>query len=189
MPRDKERDDNVIEFVELNMRRIYFPLKDRDISELKAGDEVLLNGYVYTARDQTHIRLIRDIERDRLPFDLRGQTIYYAGSTPAPSGKIIGSCGPTTSGRMDAFTPALLKAGIKAMIGKGRRSEEVRQAIRRHKAVYFLTIAGAGAYLSKKIFDAKPVLYKDLGTEAVHKLKVRDFPAIVGIDSNGHSIY
>jgi len=171
------------------MRRIYIPLKDEDIQKLKAGDEVLLSGCLYTARDQTHIRLLKDIGQKTLPIDLRGQAIYYAGPTPAPSGKIIGSCGPTTSGRMDAFTPALLKAGIKAMIGKGRRSEEVRQAIGRHKAVYFLTIAGAGAYLSKKIVEARPVLYKELGTEAVYKLKVKDFPVIVGIDSRGRSIY
>ncbi len=159
------------------------------IQSLKAGDEVLLNGYVYTARDQTHLRLIKDIGKKKLPFDLRGQVIYYAGPTPAPPGKIIGSCGPTTSGRMDPFTPALLKAGIKAMIGKGKRSEKVRQAIKRYKAVYFLTIAGAGAYLSKRITVAKPVLYKDLGAEAVYRLKIRDFPAIVGIDSKGKSIY
>ncbi len=148
-----------------------------------------MNGYVYTARDQTHLRLIKDIGKKKLPFDLHGQTIYYTGPTPAPRGKKIGSCGPTTSGRMDAFTPALLKAGIKGMIGKGRRSEEVRQAIKRHKAVYFLAIAGAGAYLSKKIAEAKPVLYKDLGAEAVYRLKVRDFPVVVGIDSKGRSIY
>lgn len=171
------------------MRKIYIPLKDEDIQELKAGDEVLLSGYLYTARDRTHIRLLKDIGRKILPFDLRGQTIYYSGPTPAPSGKIIGSCGPTTSGRMDAFTPALLKAGIKAIIGKGRRSEEVRQAIGRYKAVYFLAIAGAGAYLSKKIVEARPVLYKDLGTEAVYRLKVKDFPVIVGIDSRGMSVY
>lgn len=165
------------------------PLTPEIIQSLKAGDEVLLSGYVYTARDQTHLRLIEDIGKKKLPFDLRGQVIYYAGPTPAPPRKITGSCGPTTSGRMDPFTPALLKAGIKAMIGKGKRSEEVRQAIKRYKAVYFLTIAGAGAYLSKKIIEAKPVLYRDLGAEAVYRLKVRDFPAIVGIDSRGKSIY
>jgi len=168
---------------------IKLPLTPEMIRSLRAGDEVLLSGYLYTARDQTHIRLLKDIGRKTLPIDLRGQTIYYAGPTPAPFGKIIGSCGPTTSGRMDAFTPALLKAGIKAMIGKGRRSEEVRLAIRRYKAVYFLTIAGAGAYLSKKIVEARPVLYKDLGTEAVYRLKVKDFPVIVGIDSRGRSLY
>lgn len=168
---------------------IKLPLTPEVILSLRAGDEVLLSGYLYTARDQTHIRLLKDIGRKTLPFGLRGQTIYYSGPTPAPSGKIIGSCGPTTSGRMDAFTPALLKAGIKAMIGKGRRSEEIRRAIRKYKAVYFLTISGAGAYLSKKIVEAGPVLYQDLGAEAVYMLKVKDFPAIVGIDSKGRSVY
>lgn len=167
------------------MKNIYFPLKDKDISGLKAGDEVLLNGYVYTARDQTHIRLIKDIERGKLPFDLRGQVIYYAGPTPARPGKIIGSCGPTTACRMDAWTPRLLKAGLKGMIGKGRRSEEVIKAITEYKAVYFLAIGGAGAFLSKKILEAAPVAYKDLGTEAVYRLKLKDFPVIVGIDSKG----
>ncbi len=170
-------------------RSIKLPLTSEIIQSLRAGDEVLLSGYVYTARDQTHLRLIKDIGKKKLPFDLCGQTIYYAGPTPAPFGKVIGSCGPTTSGRMDAFTPALLKAGAKGMIGKGRRSEEVRQAIKRYKAVYFLTIAGAGAYLSKKILEAKPVLYEDLGTEAVYRLRIKDFPAIVGIDSKGRSLY
>ena len=170
-------------------RSIRLPLTPEIIRSLNTGDEILLNGYLYTARDQTHIRLLKDIRRKKLPFDLHGQTFYYAGPTPAPFGKIVGSCGPTTSGRMDAFTPALLKAGVKGMIGKGRRSEEVRQAIKRYKAVYFLTIAGAGAYLSKKILEAKPVLYKDLGTEAVYRLRIKDFPAIVGIDSKGRSLY
>lgn len=185
MPRDEERKRHSLKMT----RSIKLPLTPEMIPSLKAGDEVLLNGYLYTARDQTHIRLLKDVKRGRIPFDLHGQTIYYAGPTPACRGKVIGSCGPTTSDRMDAFTPALLKAGIKGMIGKGRRSEEVRQAIKRHKAVYFLTIAGAGAYLSKRILGAKLVLYKDLGTEAVYRLRVKDFPVIVGIDSKGHSIY
>lgn len=171
------------------MKRIKIPFKDKEIETLKAGEEVLLDGYVYTARDQTHLRLVKDIAKKRLPFDLKGQVIYYAGPTPTPKGRIIGSCGPTTSSRMDDFTPALLKAGLKGMIGKGRRCEEVRQAIKRHKAVYFLTIAGAGAYLSKRVVETKPIAYKDLGTEAIYRLKVKDFPAIVGIDSKGHSIY
>jgi len=114
--------------------------------------------------------------------------IYYTGPTPARPGKAIGSCGPTTSSRMDIFTPHLLSAGLKGMIGKGSRSEDVRRAIKKHKAVYFITIAGAGAYLSKRITEAKPVLYKDLGAEAVYRLKLKDFPAIVGIDSMGKEI-
>ncbi len=149
----------------------------------------MLDGYVYTARDQTHLRLIKEIARKKMPFDLKGQVIYYAGPTPTPKGKVIGSCGPTTSSRMDDFTPALLKAGLKGMIGKGRRSEEVRRAIKKYKAVYFLTIAGAGAYLSKRIVETKPIAYKDLGAEAIYRLKVKNFPAIVGIDSKGRSLY
>lgn len=168
---------------------IDLPLTEEAVNTLKAGDEVLLNGYVYTARDQTHFRLMKDIADKRPPFDLKGQTIYYAGPTPARPGKIIGSCGPTTSSRMDFFTPALLQKGLKAMIGKGRRSEDVRRAIKKYKAVYFLAIAGAGAYLSKKIVEAKPVYYKDLGAEAIYRLKIKDFPVIVGIDSKGKSVY
>ncbi|MDD4879475.1 MAG: FumA C-terminus/TtdB family hydratase beta subunit [Candidatus Omnitrophica bacterium] len=167
------------------VRSIQLPLKDDVIKTLRAGDEVLLNGYVYTARDQAHFRLVGAYAKKKMPLDLRGQVIYYTGPTPGRPGKIIGSCGPTTSSRMDFFTPHLLKAGLKGMIGKGSRSEDVRRAIKRHKAVYFITIAGAGAYLSKKITEANPVLYKDLGAEAVYKLKLKDFPAIVGIDPKG----
>lgn len=169
-------------------RSIRLPLTDEVIKSLKAGDEILLNGYVYTARDQAHFRLVREFTEKKMPIKLNGQTIYYAGPTPTRPVKIIGSCGPTTSSRMDFFTPHLLKAGLKGMIGKGARSEDVRRAIKRHKAVYFITIAGAGAYLSKKVVEAKPVLYKDLGAEAIYRLKLKDFPAIVGIDSRGKEI-
>lgn len=169
-------------------RPILLPLKDDVIKTLRAGDEVLLNGYVYTARDQAHFRLAGAYAKKKMPLDLKGQVIYYTGPTPARPGKAIGSCGPTTSSRMDFFTPHLLKAGLKGMIGKGSRSEDVRRAIKKHKAVYFITIAGAGAYLSKKIAEAKLVLYKDLGAEAVYRLKLKDFPAIVGIDSMGKEI-
>lgn len=167
------------------MKRINLPLKDKDIATLKAGEQVLLNGYVYTARDQTHTRLLKDISAKKPAVDLRGQTIYYAGPAPTPPGMAIGSCGPTTSARMDAFTPALLKYGIKAMIGKGKRSAKVKEAIKRYGAVYFLTVGGAGAYLAKRVIQATPLLYKQLGAEAVYRLKIKDFPAIVGIDSKG----
>lgn len=170
------------------IRSIQLPLKDDVIRTLRAGDEVLLNGSVYTARDQAHFRLVGAYAKKKMPLDIRGQVIYYTGPTPARPGKSVGSCGPTTSSRMDFFTPHLLKAGLKGMIGKGSRSEDVRRAIKRYKAVYFITIAGAGAYLSKKIIGAKPVLYKDLGAEAVYKLKLKDFPAIVGIDPMGKEI-
>jgi fumarate hydratase subunit beta len=170
------------------MKRISTPLKDEDIKKLKAGDEVLLNGYVYTARDQTHFRLVKALAEKKMPIDLRGQVIYYAGPTPTCPGKVIGSCGPTTSSRMDLFTPRLLEAGLKGMMGKGSRSEDVRRAIKKNKAVYFITIAGAGAYLSKKVVEARAILYKDLGAEAIYGLKLKDFPAIVGIDSTGKEI-
>ncbi|MDD5269675.1 MAG: FumA C-terminus/TtdB family hydratase beta subunit [Candidatus Omnitrophica bacterium] len=169
-------------------RSIQLPLSPETIKTLKAGDEVLLNGYVYTARDQAHFRFVKAISEKKVPALIKGQTVYYAGPTPACPGKVIGSCGPTTSSRMDFFTPHLLKAGLKGMIGKGARSEDVRRSIKRYKAVYFMTIAGAGAYLSGKIIEARPVMYKDLGAEAVYRLKLKDFPAIVGIDSNGKEI-
>ncbi|MDD5662528.1 MAG: FumA C-terminus/TtdB family hydratase beta subunit [Candidatus Omnitrophica bacterium] len=166
------------------MKRINTPLTEKDILRLKAGDEVLLSGDIYTSRDQAHKRLIK-----KLPFKIKSAVIYYCGPTQTPPRKIIGSCGPTTSSRMDAFTPLLLKRGLKAMIGKGRRSEEVRRAIKKYRAVYFLAYAGCGALISKYVKKAKPVAYRDLGPEAVYKLTVRDFPLIVGIDAKGRSIY
>lgn len=160
------------------------------MENLKAGDKFFLNGIIYTARDQAHKRLVGEIKKGRkLPFDLKGQIIYYCGPTRTPKGKIIGSCGPTTSSRMDEFTSALLKAGLKAMIGKGARSKEVIKAIKKYKAVYFLTYAGCGALLSKYVKSIKPIAYKDLGAEAIYKLEVKDFPLIVGIDSYGNDIY
>ena len=160
------------------------------MKNLKAGETFILSGVIYTARDQAHKRLIAAIKKGKkLPLDLKGGIIYYCGPTKTPRGKIIGSCGPTTSARMDEFTPLLLKRGLKGMIGKGRRSEIVRQAIKKYKAVYFLTFAGCGALLSKYVKSVTPVAYKDLGPEAILKLEVKDFPLIVGIDSRGRSIY
>jgi fumarate hydratase subunit beta len=164
---------------------------------LKVGAKFLFSGVIYTARDQAHKRLVEAIKKGKkLPIDLKGQIIYYCGPTPAPKGlpagrqgKIIGSCGPTTSSRMDEFTPALLKAGLKAMIGKGSRAPEVIKAIKKYRGVYFLTYAGCGALLAKYVKKAKPVAYKDLGAEAIFKLEVKDFPLIVGIDAKGRSIY
>lgn len=160
------------------------------IRSLKAGDSFTYSGAVYTARDQAHKRLVEAVKRGKkLPIDLRGRIIYYCGPTDTPKGKIIGSCGPTTSSRMDEFTPALLKKGIIGMIGKGRRSEKVRQAIARHKAVYFLTFAGCGALLTKYITKKEIVAYKDLGAEAVYRLELKNFPLIVCIDSRGRDLY
>ena len=164
------------------MKKIISPLNKEQIESLKAGDEVLLNGIIYTARDQAHKRLVEAIKQHKkLPFNLKDQIIYYCGPTPARKGKVIGSCGPTTSRRMDEFTPALLKQGLKGMIGKGERSKEVISAIKKYKAVYFLTYAGCGALLAKFVKKAKIVSYADLGPEAIRKLEVKDFPLIVRV--------
>lgn len=150
----------------------------------------MLSGTIYTGRDQAHKRLVEAIKEGRRPpIDLKGQIIYYCGPTKTPKGKIIGSCGPTTSSRMDEFTPTLLKLGVKGMIGKGGRAKEVIAAIKKYKAVYFLTYAGCGALLAKYVKKNEPVAYQDLGPEAIYKLQVRDFPVIVGIDTRGGSIY
>jgi fumarate hydratase subunit beta len=160
------------------------------IKNLKAGDRFFLNGTIYTARDQAHKRLAQAIKQGRkLPIDLKDQIIYYCGPTKTPKGKVIGACGPTTSSRMDEFTPVLLKAGLKGMIGKGARSREVIRAIKKYKAVYFLTYAGCGALLSKYVKKAKLIAYKDLGPEAIYQLEVKDFPLIVGINAKGNNVY
>jgi len=162
----------------------------KKIEELNVGDVVLLSATVYTARDQTHKRLAEAIaKRKKLPLKLKGAMVYYCGPTKTPKGRAIGSCGPTTSSRMDKFTPALLKAGVKAMIGKGSRSQDVIKAIKKYRAVYFLTYAGCGALLSEYVKKSTPVAYKDLGPEAILKLEIRSFPVIVGIDAKGRSIY
>ncbi|MFC1657847.1 FumA C-terminus/TtdB family hydratase beta subunit [Candidatus Omnitrophota bacterium] len=171
------------------MKKISTPLEKKQIAKLKAGEEVFLSGVIYTARDQAHKKIYERISRKKsLPLALHGQVIYYCGPTPAAKGRIIGSCGPTTSSRMDKFTPALLKAGLAAMIGKGRRSKEVIQAIKKNRAVYFLTLAGCGALLSEYVTAMKPVAYKDLGPEAIYCLAVKDFPLVVAVDSKGRSI-
>ncbi|MDP2939542.1 MAG: FumA C-terminus/TtdB family hydratase beta subunit [Candidatus Omnitrophota bacterium] len=172
------------------MEKIDTPLTKDKVRTFKAGDELLLSGTIYTARDQAHKRLVDAIiKKNKLPFDLRGQIIYYCGPTKTPKGKSIGSCGPTTSSRMDSFTPTLLKAGLKGMIGKGRRSKEVVSAIKKYKAVDFLTYAGCGALLSQKVKKVTPIAFKDLGPEAIYKLEVKDFPVIVAVDKNGRDIY
>lgn len=165
-------------------KKIILPIDDSTLAILRVGDRILLNGVIYTARDAAHKRIIK-----KLPFDIRGQVIYYTGPTPAPRGKIIGSCGPTTSARMDIYTPLLLKLGLKGMIGKGSRSNEVINAIKKYKAVYFVAVGGAGALLSKKIKSAEIIAYRDLGPEAIYKLEVENLPVVVGIDSSGKSIF
>lgn len=169
------------------MRKLELPLR---ISELECGDRVYFSGMLFTARDRAHMRLAQALETGRqLPVDLEDAFIYYCGPTATPRGRIIGSCGPTTASRMDNFTPALLQAGVKGMIGKGSRSQEVAEAIKKYKAVYFLTLAGCGALLSKYVKGKQLVAYEDLGPEAIFRLEVENFPLIVGIDSRGRSIY
>jgi fumarate hydratase subunit beta len=170
--------------------KIDTPLTKEKLSALKVGDEVLLSGTIFTARDAAHKKLHEILVKGgKLPINLENAAIYYAGPAPAPAGRPIGSCGPTTSSRMDAFTPGLIKLGLKGMIGKGARSEEVRRAVMKHGCVYFIAIGGLGALLSLKVKSCRQILFKDLGPEAVHKLEVKDFPLIVGIDTKGKDIY
>jgi fumarate hydratase subunit beta len=170
--------------------KIHTPLDEKTVKKLRPGMWVEITGEIFGARDCAHKRLVEMIKKGRkLPFDLKGAIIYYVGPTPASKGKIIGSCGPTTSNRMDVYTPALLENGLKGMIGKGLRSEEVRQAIEKHKAVYFITFGGCGAYLSKFIKKSEIIAFPELGPEALYRFEVSGFPAIVGIDSCGKDIY
>lgn len=162
------------------MKNVQLPLTKNIIKTLKPGEQILLSGPVLTVRDAAHKRLVIALQSGRkLPILLKNETIYYTGPTPAKPGDIIGSCGPTTSARMDPFTPVLLKHGLIGMIGKGERSEEVTQAIKRAGAIYFITIGGAGAYLQDKIKKNEIVAYEDLGTESIRRLIVKDFPVIV----------
>ena len=163
---------------------ISLPLSENDILELKAGDYVYLNGIMFSARDAAHDRM-----QDSIPFDIQNQTIYYLGPSPAREGNVIGSAGPTTSSRMDKYTPRLLDMGLRGMIGKGKRSKEVIEAVVRNKAVYFAAVGGAGALLSKCIKSSEIIAYEDLGTEAIRKLTVEKFPVIVVIDSYGNNLY
>lgn len=166
------------------------PIDRRDASALRAGDYVLLTGTIYTARDAAHKRMQETLDAGgALPFDIRNNVIYYMGPSPAREGRPIGSAGPTTSSRMDKYTPLLLDMGLGAMIGKGKRSKSVKEAIARNGSVYFAAVGGAGAILSKKICSSEVIAYSDLGTEAVRRLEVKDFPVIVVIDSLGNDLY
>ena len=172
------------------MKKINLPLTDDVIEELRCGDSVLLTGVMYVARDAAHRRMVESIDNgEPLPFDIRGQIIYYMGPSPAPPGKVIGSAGPTTSGRMDRYTPKLIERGLKGMIGKGMRSQSVKEAILKFKAVYFGAVGGAGAVISRSIKKSEIVAYDDLGAEAVRKIEVEDFPAIVVNDIHGADLY
>lgn len=170
--------------------RIKSPMEPGVAAKLKAGDQVLIAGVVLTARDAAHKRIVEALDRgEKLPFDLKGQTLYYMGPSPARPGQVIGAAGPTTSGRMDSYTPRILAAGVVAMIGKGTRSPAVKEAIKKHGAVYMAAIGGAGALISKTIKKAEVLAYEDLGAEAVRRLEVVDFPAIVINDARGGDLY
>lgn len=159
-------------------------------SVLKAGDRVNLSGTVYTSRDAAHKRIFQYLDEGKeLPFELEGACIYFAGPTPTPEGMVIGSCGPTTSGRMDVYSPRLLDLGLAAMIGKGERNKDVCDAIVRNNAIYFCAIGGAGALYAKQIVSCEEIAFKDLGCESVKRLELSDFPVIVGIDSHGGNLF
>jgi len=166
------------------------PLTDDVVESLKVGDQVLINGTVYTARDAAHKRLVDLIAKgEPLPFDVKGQIIYFVGPTPPKPGQVIGSAGPTTSYRMNAYTPIVIEAGQKGMIGKGEMGPDVVAAMKKHKAVYFAAVGGAGALIAKAITGAEIVAYEDLGAEAIRKLTVKEFPAIVALDCHGGNLY
>ena len=166
------------------------PISEKDTVKLHSGDYVYISGTIYTARDAAHKRMQEALERgEELPVDMKDNIIYYMGPSPAREGRPIGSAGPTTASRMDKYAPKLLDMGLKGMIGKGKRSQEVTDAIVRNKAVYFAAVGGAGALLSKSIIASEVIAYDDLGTEAIRKLTVKNFPVIVVIDSEGTNLY
>lgn len=166
------------------------PISDEDAKTLRAGDYVYITGTIYTARDAAHKRMQETLDRgEQLPLDMNNNIIYYMGPSPAREGRPIGSAGPTTASRMDKYAPKLLDLGLKGMIGKGKRTQEVKDAIIRNGAVYFAAVGGAGALLSKSIIASEVIAYDDLGTEAIRKLEVKDFPVIVVIDAEGNNLY
>lgn len=174
----------------MEIRKITTPLKDKVIEQLKAGEKVFLSGYIYTARDAAHKRFLEALgEGLKLPFDIKEQVIYYSGPSPAPPGRVIGACGPTTSSRMDAYAPTLISLGLKGMIGKGKRSQAVKDAMKLYRAVYFGATGGAGALLSKSVVSSEVIAYEELGPEAVRKIEVRDMPLFVINDIYGGDLY
>lgn len=172
------------------MKKITFPITDEQLEDLRAGDRVLASGYLYTARDAAHKCMYELIcEGKKLPIDINGQTIYYVGAAPAKPGYAVGPCGPTSSYRMDKYTPSLLDLGLKVMIGKGMRNEEVINSMIRNKAVYLAAIGGAAALIAKSITKVELICYEDLGTEAIYRYEITDMPLIVAIDSLGNNVY
>ena len=171
-------------------KKVALPLTDETLQDLKAGDNVLLTGIIYVARDAAHKRMVEALEQEKpLPFDIRGQTIYFMGPSPAKPGQPIGSAGPTTSGRMDSYSPRLIAEGLKGMIGKGMRSQVVKDAMKKYKAVYFAAIGGAGALISRSIKKSEVIAYEELGAEAIRRLEVEDFPVTVINDVYGGDLY
>lgn len=184
MRRLRERHGSVMD------KYISVPLSNEDAKALRAGDYVYLTGTIYTARDAAHKHMYEALEKgEKLPIDMMNNVIYYMGPSPAREGRAIGSAGPTTASRMDKYAPRLLDLGLKGMIGKGKRSNEVKDAIVRNGAVYFAAVGGAGALLSRSIVDSEVIAYDDLGTEAIRKLTVKNFPVIVVIDAEGNNLY
>jgi fumarate hydratase subunit beta len=174
----------------MEMKRIKTPLEDKVIETLKAGEKVFLSGFIYTARDSAHKKFLETLnEGGKLPLDVENQVVYYCGPSPAPPGRVIGACGPTTSSRMDAYSPRLISLGLKGMIGKGKRSQAVKDAIRQYKAVYFGATGGAGALLSRSVVSSEVIAYEDLGPEAVVRLGVVDMPLFVINDIYGGDLY
>lgn len=180
-----------MERLKINMDKyIMLPIKETDLENMESGDYVYLTGKMYVARDAAHKKFIEALNKNKdLPINIENETIYYMGPSPAREGRVIGSAGPTTAGRMDKYTPILLDLGLKVMIGKGKRSNEVIEAIKRNRAIYFAVVGGAGAYISKCIIKSEPVCYEELGAEAVLRIEVKDLPAIVVIDKDGNNLY
>ncbi len=171
-------------------KKITSPFNDKTIADLKAGDQVLISGVMYVGRDAAHKRLVEALNKgDKMPFDVKGQVIYYMGPSPTKPGNIIGSAGPTTSGRMDAYTPRMLEAGLKGMVGKGLRTKDVKDAIKKYKAVYLASVGGAAALIAKRIVKSEIIAYEELGPEALLRIEVKDFPAIVINDMYGGDLY
>ena len=172
------------------VKKVKLPLTDEILKDLKAGDNILLNGVIYLARDAAHKRMVEALDQgEPLPFDIRCQTVYFMGPAPAKPGQTIGSAGPTTSGRMDAYSPRLIAEGLKGMIGKGMRSQTVKDAMKKYKAVYLAAIGGVGALSAKRIKSAEVIDYEELGTEAIRRIEVDDFPVIVVNDIYGGDLY
>lgn len=174
----------------MNEIRLHTPLSKETIKSLKAGNQVLLSGTIYTARDAAHARFKKAIENNQpLPFDIKGQIIYYAGPSPTPPGKVVGAIGPTTAARMDAFTPLMLEHGLTATIGKGNRNEDIIKAIKQYESVYFAAVGGAAALGAMCVKSLEVIAYDDLGPESVKKLEVEDLPLVVAVDSDGNDYY